>query len=381
MECIYCGLKDTFNTEHVIPQSLGTFAPVNPTILPSDGLICAHCNSVTFSALETEFKEDSFEGIMGQQLNFTGSNSARIRGINVKMECLSGMGDSFFNEIFPFLKEQDGKFVIDVKPQVKVRNYAGQTGYQIFSLEALERIRAESTQSKTKLDAFNKIKKRLKMSGKNNIAVFTGSDEPRDDSRLNNAINLVHAYGVTYNEKERKYAPMPQEGGKQFEVKMQCTITRNICRFVAKVAFNYFTYCALQDRKQSLLYQQNFDRVKKFILGDGEIPMKDIIETSTDQITWHEKESGNRFPGYIIVFYQENGFVFSRLSFLGGKIYKVLLGRTPEEFFHNNFGCGHLFFPFDQSIHNLTQRPVENPTEQEIRKSFGLFRRIDLSAV
>ena len=381
MKCIYCGTEETFNTEHIVPQSLGTFAPVNPTILPSDGLVCEHCNSVVFSALETEFKEDSYEGITGQMLNLTGSNSVRIRSINVQMECLSGMDDSFFNEVFPFLKEQNKKLVIDVKPQVKVRNYAGQSGYQIFSLEALEKIKEESTQSKTKLDAFNKIKKRLKMSGKDNLAVFTRSDDHHDDSQLNYAIALLGAYGVAYNERERKYAPMPQDDGKQFEVKMQCTITRNVCRFVAKVAFNYFAYCALQDKEQSVLYQSAFDRIRKFVLGDETFQMKEIIvETSNDPITWHEKESGNRFVGHTIVFYQENGLVFSKLTFFGGKVYKVLLGNAMNNFLDNNFGCGHLFFPFDHSIHNLTQRPKEKPSEDEIKKSFGLFRRIDLSS-
>ena len=87
MECLYCRSQSIFNKEHVIPQFLGTFEPINPTLKTKDKLVCQNCNSKIFSLLETEFTEDSWEGITGQMLNLAGSNSVRIRGANVKMEC------------------------------------------------------------------------------------------------------------------------------------------------------------------------------------------------------------------------------------------------------------------------------------------------------
>lgn len=381
MSCIYCGSEGPFNKEHVIPQFLGTFFPVSPKLLPSDGLVCKRCNSITFSALETEFKEDSWEGITGQQLNVTGSNSVRLRGNNVKMECFSGMGDVFFNDIFPFLKLEDEKFVVDIKPQVKVRNYGGEAGYQVFSLEGLKRIKDESGLSKTKRDYYEGIKERLKMAGRDNIAIFTGGNSAEDDVQLDDAISLLKDYGVDYKETERKFSPVPQPESAQFEVKMQCTITASICRFVAKVAFNYFAYCALQEGRQSMLYQPAFDSIRRFISGDTTVRRRDVIvEVSDDPITIHEKISGNRFVSHIVIFYQENGLIFSKLTFFGRKVYKVLLGRANSEILNDHFGCGHLFHPFDHSVNNLTQRPKENPTEEEIKASFGLFRRVDLSA-
>jgi hypothetical protein len=359
---------------------LGNFSPINPTILASDGMICEHCNSVVFSALETEFIEDSREGITGQMLNLTGSNSVRVRGNNVTMECLSGMSDNFFDDIFPFLRKQGDKFMVFFKPQVKVRNYGGEKGFQVFSLDALQGIRAESNQSKTKLAEFNSVKERLRMSGKNNIALFTGGNGPDDHGSLDQAIKLLNEYGVTYRERERKFAPIKTDSNSQYELKMQCTVTLNICRFIAKVAFNYFGLCALQEKLQTILYNPRFDQIRHFILGDMIVRREDVVaEMSDDPITYHEKESGHRFVGHIIVFYQEDGMIYSRLSFFGAKVYKVLLGEAPTEFLDDNFGCGHLFFPFDRSIHNLTQQPKMNPTETEIKRSFGLFRRIDLS--
>ena len=372
MTCIYCSSKNNFNKEHVIPQFLGTFEPINPTLIKQNKLVCQNCNSKIFSALETEFKEDSWEGIIAQQLNLANSNSVRIRGVNVKMESISGLGDKFFDEIFPFLKEEKGKFVVDLKPQVKVKNYNGEKGYQIFLFEALKEMKKNPKK-------FKRVKERIKATEKNNFAIFTGGNSNEDDAQINEAIALLKDCGISYKEKERKFAPVNPKGNKQFEVNMTCTITPNICRFIAKVAFNYFTFCALRNKNPAALYESHFDKIKQFILGGTKIERKEIItEVSNNPITYHEKESGKRFVGHIIVFFQEDGYIFSKLTFLGGKVYKVLLGTATNDFQNNNFGCGHLFSPFDKSIHNLTQLPKENPTVEEIKQSFGLFRRVDL---
>ena len=379
MKCIYCNSQNNFNTEHVIPQFLGNFTPINPTINTDDHLICSNCNSRIFSALETEFKEDSWEGIHAQMLNLAHSNSVRIRGANVKMECLSGIGDRFFDEIFPFLKAENGKIIVDLKPQIKVRNYAGESGYQIFPIDALKQIQSNAPQSKTKKDEYETVKQRLKTAQKkNNIAIFAGGNSKEDEKQIDEAIALLKDYGITYNERERRYIPLNPTAERQFEVSMTCTITPNICRLIAKVAFNYFAFCALQDQRHSTLYESRFNEIKQFILGDQKIAMRNVIvEVSNKPITYHE-ESGNRFIGHTIVFFQEDGYIFSKLTFVGGNVYKVRLGATTYDFLDNNFGCGHLFLPFDQSIHNLTQQPKENPTEEEIKRSFGLFRRVDL---
>ncbi len=68
-QCIYCLKKESEVTfkkrEHVIPSSLGSFQPLNPTLLGGDGLVCDTCNGEVFSPLETLFMEDTLEGYMG----------------------------------------------------------------------------------------------------------------------------------------------------------------------------------------------------------------------------------------------------------------------------------------------------------------------------
>jgi hypothetical protein len=127
--CIYC-LKDgssaTFTKrEHVIPASLGSFTPLNPTLVARDGLVCDECNGSIFSPLETMFMEDTLEGIQGQRLNIQNRNSVTIRGNHFKIEQLSGFGPDFFKQMFFFLKPQDGKIVPVLKDQIKLRRFQG----------------------------------------------------------------------------------------------------------------------------------------------------------------------------------------------------------------------------------------------------------------
>ena len=141
-KCIYC-LKDktkaTFTTrEHVIPSSLGSFAPLNPTILAEDELVCDVCNGKIFSPLETIFCEDTLEGVHGQRLNLQNRRSVTMRDNNFKIKVLAGFGDNFFDQMFFFLKPQDNKIVLDLRNQIKLRRLQG--GYRVFLPEALEAI-------------------------------------------------------------------------------------------------------------------------------------------------------------------------------------------------------------------------------------------------
>ncbi len=367
MKCIYCLGDLAFNKEHVIPQFLGTFTPINPTLKAKDKLVCQNCNSKIFSALETEFKEDSCEGVRSQMLNFDKCNSVRVRGKNVKMECLSGLGDKFFNEVFPFLEIQNGNFLVKFKPQIKIRNYAD--GYQIFLYEAIKDIKRNSRDFKDLSARFSKVKP-------SDIALFGGADSPDDNRQLHDMISFLKECGVNYQERERKYAPMYNMGDR-FEVAMECLISPAICRFVAKVAFNYFAFCALVDLRTEILFELSFDKIKRFVLGDATVTREEVVvQVSDDPITYHEKESGKRIIGHLVVLFEENGNIYSKVTFWGNKVYKVLLGKLPSGLQSQNFGCGHMFYPFDKTIHNLIQLPKQNPSKEELRTSFGLNRRL-----
>jgi hypothetical protein len=128
---------------------------------------------------------------------------------------------------------------------------------------------------------------------------------------------------------------------------------------------------------ENLLYTHNFFRILSFIKGDQNIKTKDII-TSIDKdfMLYDEKIRGKRLLAHFITFKAEEDKIISEITFFGKIIYTVILGELPDNLKSDNFGCGHLFHPFLKTIHNLTQEPPLNPTPEQIKTSFGLYKRI-----
>lgn len=365
MRCIYC-LKGTdaasFTTrEHVIPVSLGSFAPLNPTITASDGLVCDSCNQKVFSPLETIFREDSYEGIFGQRLCLQGNRSVTIRGKNFKVERLAGFGDKFFDEMFFFLELKDGKIVPVFRNQIKLRRFNG--GFRVFMPEALESIKKDTS-------TFSRISADLQKLDQKDMCIF-GMDHAAKDRM----IEILRSLGVPYKEKETRYRPF--EKGERFmlDEDMEITIDHNIGRILSKIAFNYFAYCALQDGAQHLLYNPGFDNIRNFILtGHGD--MKSIIVSIAEEpILLEERQNGKRLLAHIINVLPEDGQIVARMTFFGlPAIYKIIIGPLLSDFARPHFGGGHVFDPFSGRILQLSQaRPTKGLSEAKL--GFGLFQR------
>lgn len=367
--CFYClqdGKQTTFNNrEHVIPQSLGTFSPLNP--LFKGDLVCDRCNS-SFSALETNFNEDSEEGIYGQMLNIEGSNSVRLRGRNVKLKFDSGLGSDFFNDIFPFLKRVEDKLVIEIKPQVHFKNY--EEVYQIFLPEALRKIKKDSSN-------FKRVKDRISKLDKKDIRIFAGANHEGDNDNFSEIVTLMKDFGVDYKEKEKQFSKFEDRKDNQFGVEMECTVNAEIGRVLAKIAFNYFAYCAEQEQRKDILFGEWFNKIRNFISGDTTIPLKDIvISVDKNVILNEERNQKHRLLAHIIVFEEVNGNIIARETFWGKRVYEIAIGEFPNGFSTINFGCGHVFDPFGKNLYNLSQKPKPEMTKEDLRATFGLFKRV-----
>ncbi len=368
-KCFY-GFKDTEQTtfnnrEHVIPQSLGTFSPLNP--LFKGDLVCDKCNH-SFSPLEANFNEDSEEGIYGQMLNIEGSNSVRLRGKNVKLKFDSGLGSDFLNNIFPFLKRMEDKLVIEIKPQVHLKNYEGV--YQIFLPEALKKIKKDTGN-------FKRVKDRISKLDKKDIRIFAGANQENDNANLSEIVTLMKDFGIDYKEKEKQFSKFEDRKDNQFGVEMECTVNAEVGRVLAKIAFNYFAYCAEQDQRQDILFGAWFNKIRNFINGDKAVPLKDIvISVDKDVILDEERNRKHRLLAHIIVFEKVNGNIIARETFWGKRVYEIAIGQFPNSLDFLNFGCGHAFDPFRKNLYNLSQQPKLEMTEADIRATFGLFKKI-----
>lgn len=349
-----------------MPKFLGRFEPINPKLEKEKGLVCKNCNSTIFTRLERIVNEDSTEGLFAQQLNLDGSKYVRILGKRLKIDNVPGFGDSFFNEMFPFFKYENGKIVIDLKRQIKIRNYAD--GYQIFPVDTLETIKNSGGNN------FINLKNRLSKVKSSDVSIFTGTDSPEGND-LDEIISLLKNYGIEFKEKERKFAPIDRTKNLQWKVDQLGIIDRDIGRVLAKIMFNYFTYCALQEGLINIVYNDEFKKIRNFIHGDNNIPLKTVV-TSIPKIPIldHERKTGGRLLLHIVVFENKNGKIIGRLSLFGRLIYEIVIGDMLECADKENFGCGHAFDPFKKSIYNLSSTPKINPTKDDIRATFGLFR-------
>jgi hypothetical protein len=363
-QCVYCLKTDqetTFNSkEHVIPKSLGRFNSASPTI--KRDVVCDNCNS-SFSLLESEFIEDTYEGIHSQRLGLGNRGSLIFRDKNFKIDNTKGFGDGFFKEMFPFLELKDGKYVPVLKNQIKLKRKSG--GYRVFSPDALRRLSPGTSQ-------FRKIALELRNLDQKNMSIFA---ETHDE--VLSIIELLGEFGVRYKEKESHYREFKPGDQVVVEEEYTCTINKNIARVLAKIAFNYFAYCAIQDNAKHVLYYDNFAPIRNFIhsgVGDG---VKQFIPSITEPpflLTPEGKPSV--ITGHLISFLSEDGKIFVRLNLFGLQpIYKIYLGDTPRDLNGSRFGCEHAFIPFNQVIFNLSQTSPEALTDEQVRLSFGLFRR------
>jgi len=368
--CIYC-LKDETSTsftkrEHVIPSSLGSFEPLTPTLAARDGLVCDRCNGEVFAPLETIFIEDTLEGIHGQRLNLQNRNSVIMRGNHFKIEQLGGFGHDFFKQMFFFLKPQDGKIVPVLKDQIKLRRFQG--GYRVFLPEALEAIQKDTS-------VFRRISADLKKLDQKDMNIFAETREGVD-----RIIALLHSFGVKYKEKE-SYNHLFKPGDKiLLDENYTCSINMEMARVLAKVAFNYFSYCAIQSGWTDLLYSGHFDTIRNFAHdGSGVSGLRQIIPSISEElILWEERQSNKRVLAHLINFRLEDGLIIARLTFFGlPAIYKIIIGTLPAELHDYRFGCGHAFDPFSRRIVNMSQQPsIGEPTEEQIKATFGLFKRV-----
>lgn len=366
MRCIYCGKTDkevSFNRrEHVVPKLMGGFN--NNTLLHK--LVCDTCNSKVFSPLESEFKEDTVEGLRFQMVNFNNDSQIRVRAEKVIRTIKAGFKEKMFDDMFPFLKIQaDGTFKVASVPQIVIKNNNGK-GFTVLIADKLKNINKQSSR-------FRDLKYWFRNTDQKNVSIFVGSNEANDQKEMEEAIQLVRDLGIDYKEGKRIFVESKDIEGTKLETELKATVNNSVGRIIAKIAFNYFAYCAEKEGRADILFSPSFNKIKKYILGELDVPIKEIIPLmQTEPIIQDEKVENSRLLGHMVSFRQHGDYIIAELSFLGGNIYTVVLGEIPDEFKRKDFGCGHIFDPISRNIHQLTKNESKWGSGQEA--GWGLFK-------
>lgn len=364
--CIYCRESEgsvTFGSrEHVIPELLGSFEN-SPTLR---GWVCNQCNGGIFNPLETRFKEDTDEGVHCQMHNFSDSHEIRVRNKNFKFSFDLGIEEKFFNDTFPLLTFKNDRWQLLFVPQIRLRGYAKDG----FITLLIDKVKALPRSGKK----FKKLKKLLQNFQSKDVSIFVHGEEG-DMQDYEDAIELVRELGIDYKPGPKKSIPFVGDGTDKQRVVVEgdITIGFDTARVVAKIAFNYFAYCAVQSGVSDALYHDNFSRIKDYILGKNELPIKEvIIETPTYAPVLFEEHSHKvRLVGHIVTLSNENGNVVAVISFAGRMVYKILLGKLPDELSRQDFGNGHIFNIRQKEIGGLTQNPARRGSNELL--NFSLF--------
>lgn len=366
--CIYCEVNETEGTfrgkEHVVPRLMGVFKD-SPTL---KDLVCDNCNSVLFSSLETKFKEDTEEGVWLQMFNFQESVRIRIKSKNVTTSFSSGLGDQFFDEMFPFLEvDPQGKILFLFKPQIKIKKKEGS-----FLILLTEKLRDVKNGSKR----FKSIKRDLQGIAKDGISIFGGIYKEGDDP-LEEPVKLLKDLGIEYKQKKDIKVKINPTKRLKGEVSLSASFTEESVRVLAKVAFNYFAFCTLGSGNRDILFHPNFRKLKYFILGELDLPLEEVVikvDGEDRSNFFDEMEKEVRFLGHTITFSLGGNNIIATVSILGRKTYYILLGPAPKELIREDFGSGCFFDINAQTYHLLTQDEAKRGSN--INPGFGLFNRL-----
>jgi len=127
---------------------------------------------------------------------------------------------------------------------------------------------------------------------------------------------------------------------------------------MAKIAFNYFAYCAKESNQRGILFRPAFNRIREYILEDKSKLEAVTIDEQKQAILYNERNSQRRVAAHIATFKRKGNRIISEITILNQIIYRVDLGLYPFRIDFPGFGCGHLFEPFGGKILRLGLSPI-----------------------
>lgn len=270
--CVYCceNLSAVhFNTEHVLPEQLGTFDEKNLTLTEQ---VCRGCNSFFGQTIERAFGRDSLEAIFrlthGQKSPKRMGKSSSERFVLRIPEPSRWAG-----AIVLLASDHNGQLIVTLTPQVGVRRRL-MLGFEYFTEEQIAREPALLTgigKADIKLIAQEPDKERLVELVRSRCPGFT-----------------VHGTGSIVDQ------DLDIKDGKVL-IEMRARVDRTIARTAAKIVFNYLTYWMGAD----FVLDRSFDLIRRFIRSD-EGEWRDFVRVTTEPILAQETASFRETDGHVL---------------------------------------------------------------------------------
>lgn len=342
--CIYCDNrnKNGFTKKaHVLSQFMGNF---QPDIYFHGDVVCDDCNNKFGKTIERHFAEKSFEGLIAR---------LHLRRKKNKQSAVILYDSSLLK--FHFHTEEPityaPLFLLVKSILYKVRS----TKDTLLLLKKGNLYAFIFVEDVASLKSNNEIKKL-----QNKIRTFRKETEfgewigDRDDSA-----ELVQCalpkLGLRANFSDESVNEKPKQIKSTFTATQAVDI--NTARFVAKVIFEYFVYCANKSCLISSVFSEELKPIRDFI-KEGKGDAKNFVSIiNNDFVSPKIKQQNNH---YFLAFEVINGFLVGKVAFMDSLGYKVNIGKSPFFLSGNIIGNAHAF--------NLTNKTTKKMYSGKIPK-------------
>jgi len=338
--CVYCNSQELgcFNQKaHVLSQFMGNF---QPDIYFQGDVICDNCNKELGKSIEKHFAEKSFEGLIAR---------LHLRRRKGKQNAIILYDSSLLK--FHFSPDSS----IEYDPLfLLVRSILDRVGSTKDPLLLLKKgnlyafIFAEEVANLKSQNEIKKLQYKIKTFRKGTESGEWIGD--RDDSAkiVQSALTKLELKANFDNEKVNE---QPKQIKSNF-VALQ-DVDKNTARFIAKVAFEYFVYCANKSGVLSSIFSEELKPIRDFIRkGSGDA--KNFVSVINNNFIAQTAKQGNNH--YFMTFEAINGSLIGKVAFMDTIGYQVNLGKSPFSLANNRIGNAHAF--------NLATK-----TTQKMRKS------------
>lgn len=350
--CVYCNNhKPSCFTQkvHVLSQFMGNF---QPDIYFQRDVVCDECNNKLGNSIEKHFAEKNFEGLIAR-LHLRRKKEKQSAVILYDAHLLKFYFPQdlsiAYDPLFLLVKSAIDKIKLIKDPILLLKK---DNLYAFIFAEEVSRVKSQNEirNLQCKLEPFKK---------------GVGSGEwvgDRDDSGKIVQSALVKL-GLKANFSDEKINAQLKQIKSEFLA--QQVIDKDAARFVAKIAFEYFVYCANKSGVFSNVFTEELKPIRNFIRKGNGDDKNFVSVADTSFISQTIKLENNH---YFLAFEVINGFLIGRVAFMDTIGYTVFLGRSPFSFANNKIGNAHAFNLINkivQKMYNI-RSPILNSNEFSI---------------
>jgi len=338
-KCIYCDKPESNSFKrkaHVLSQFMENF---QPDLYFLGNVVCDQCNCELGNTIEKHFAEKSFEGLVAR-LFMRRKTSKQSPVILYDSSLLkfhfSPEAAIEYDPLFLLVKSALDKVGFTKDPILLLKKG------NLYALIFAEKVAGLKSQNEIK-----KLRYKIRRFRKGTEAAEWVGD--RDDSA-----EIVQAALTNLKLKAGSSSESVNDAKQPKLIRSSFVASQNAdvdsARFVAKVAFEYFTYCVAKSGVLSSAFSEELKPVRDFIRrGVGNA--KGFVSVGDNSFVAQKTKQGNNH--YFVAFEAVNGYLIGKVAFMDTIAYQVNFGRSPFSLANNKIGNGHAFNLTDKKMKKM----------------------------